>query len=162
MSTIANAIFQVAEEIASNPTSIVSTLAQKLPQAATFFITYIMLQATISAALELLQIVPLILSWVFSFLASTPRSIWGQKGGCPSTNLGTLIPSHTVIFVLGEYSNSIRELPMAPIFQCNVFLIILLLHRSTLLHYRSIGASFRPPLLHHSLLCLLASVLVCV
>lgn len=93
---------------------IVSILAQKLPQAATFFITYIMLQATISAAMELLQIVPLILSWVFSFLASTPRSIWGQKGGCPSTNLGTLIPAHTVIFVLGEYSPSTSETAYGP------------------------------------------------
>lgn len=62
-----------------------------------------MLQATIPAAMELLQIVPLILSWVFAFLASTPRSIYGQRGACPQVNLGTLIPSHTVIFVLGKY-----------------------------------------------------------
>ncbi|KAI8578473.1 hypothetical protein K450DRAFT_246997 [Umbelopsis ramanniana AG] len=109
VTTIANAVFQ-ASELIQNPTSIVSTLAQKLPQAATFFITYIMLQATISAALELLQIVPLILSWVFSFLASTPRSIWAQKGGCSTTNLGTLIPSHTVVFVLGLLYSTIAPL----------------------------------------------------
>ena len=101
MSTIVNAISQAAE-IFQNPTSIIFTLASKLPQAATFFITYIMLQATISAALELLQIVPLILSWVFAFLSSTPRSIWMQRGICAEVNLGTLIPSHTVIFVLGQ------------------------------------------------------------
>ncbi|KAH8551573.1 hypothetical protein BGW37DRAFT_494178 [Umbelopsis sp. PMI_123] len=109
VSTIANAIFQ-AIEIFQNPSSIIGTLASKLPQAATFFITYILLQATISAALELLQIVPLILSWVFAFLTSTPRSIWNQKGVCPTVNLGTLIPAHTVMFVLGILYSTIAPL----------------------------------------------------
>jgi len=117
VSTIVNAIAQ-ASAIFKDPTSIVFTLASKLPQAATFFITYIMLQATISAAMELLQIVPLILSWVFAFLSSTPRSIWMQRGSCPQINLGTLIPTHTVIFCLGILYSCIAPLvlPFALLF----------------------------------------------
>lgn len=53
----------------------------------------------------MLQLVPLILSYVLPFLSTTPRDIYIRKGKCPNIQLGTLIPTHTVIFVLGiEYS----------------------------------------------------------
>lgn len=125
VSTIAGGAIQSISTLVSNPTEIVGTLANKLPQAATFFITYVMLQATIPAALELLQIVPLILSWVFSFLASTPRSIYGQRGTCPQVNLGTLIPSHTVIFVLGLLYSCIAPLvlPFVLLFFCTKYFV---------------------------------------
>ncbi|KAG2183385.1 hypothetical protein INT43_006391 [Umbelopsis isabellina] len=125
VSTIAGGVLQSASTIFNNPGSIVGTLANKLPQAATFFITYVMLQATIPAAMELLQIVPLILSWVFAFLASTPRSIYGQRGNCPQVNLGTLIPSHTVIFVLGLLYSCIAPLvlPFVLLFFCTKYFV---------------------------------------
>lgn len=74
-------------------------------QASTFFITYVMLQALNASGQAMLQTVPLVLSYVFPFLSKTPRDIYMQRTKCPTTSLGTLVPSHTIIFVLGiEYS----------------------------------------------------------
>ena len=64
-----------------------------------------LLQALNGSGQAILQAVPLVLSYILPFLSTTPRDIYLNKGKCPTINLGTLIPSHTVIFVLGlEYS----------------------------------------------------------
>ncbi|KAF7731606.1 hypothetical protein EC973_009370 [Apophysomyces ossiformis] len=105
VSTIAGGVFQTWAALSKNPTSIVNVLAEKLPQASTFFITYVMLQAINASGQAMLQLVPFLLSYVFPLFATTPRDIYNQKSICPNVNLGTLIPSHSVIFVLGlEYS----------------------------------------------------------
>jgi hypothetical protein len=49
---------------ASNPTSILTILAQKLPEASSFFLTYAILQGLAGSAGSLLQIVPLVLYYV--------------------------------------------------------------------------------------------------
>ncbi|KAI7886180.1 DUF221-domain-containing protein [Lichtheimia hyalospora FSU 10163] len=105
ISTIVGGVVQAIGAIAQNPLSIINTLAESLPKASTFFITYVMLQALNSSGQAMLQTVPLVLSYVFPFLSKTPRDIYMQRTKCPTTSLGTLVPSHTIIFVLGiEYS----------------------------------------------------------
>ncbi|KAJ8658295.1 hypothetical protein O0I10_005978 [Lichtheimia ornata] len=105
ISTIVGGVVQAIGAIAKNPLSIINTLAESLPKASTFFITYVMLQALNSSGQAMLQTVPLVLSYVFPFLSKTPRDIYTQRTKCPTTSLGTLVPSHTIIFVLGiEYS----------------------------------------------------------
>ncbi|KAI8149766.1 hypothetical protein BJV82DRAFT_642216 [Fennellomyces sp. T-0311] len=105
VSTIAGGAFQAIGDIAKNPLSIINTLAESLPKASTFFITYVLLQSLNGTGQAILQAVPLVLSYILPFFSTTPRDIYMQKGKCPTINLGTLVPSHTVIFVLGlEYS----------------------------------------------------------
>ncbi|KAI7864935.1 hypothetical protein BDF14DRAFT_1744586 [Spinellus fusiger] len=127
VSTIAGGIFNVLGDLTKNPSSIISLLAEKLPRASTFFITYVMLQATNAAAQNLLQLVPYILSFVLPLLSTTPRDIYQQKNKCPNLNLGTLIPSHTVIFVLGiEYSTvAPLILPFILLYFCMHYFVLL-------------------------------------
>ncbi|CDS10535.1 hypothetical protein LRAMOSA11021 [Lichtheimia ramosa] len=104
VSTIAGGAINTFVAIKENPLNVVNMLAETLPKASTFFITYVMLQSFTSGQ-SMLQLVPLILSYVLPFLSTTPRDIYIRKGKCPNIQLGTLIPTHTVIFVLGiEYS----------------------------------------------------------
>ncbi|KAG0180534.1 hypothetical protein DFQ28_001133 [Apophysomyces sp. BC1034] len=127
VSTIAGGIFQTLSAIKNNPTSIINTLAEKLPQASTFFITFVMLQAINGSGQAMLQLVPFILSYLFPFLATTPRDIYGQKSVCPNVNLGTLIPSQTVIFVLGLEYSTIAPLivPFVLLFFCLHYFVYL-------------------------------------
>ncbi|KAI8348642.1 hypothetical protein BD560DRAFT_410599 [Blakeslea trispora] len=107
ISTVSAGVMTMAEQLANlaqNPFGIINILSVNLPKASTFFITFVMLQATNQSGQTLLQIVPFILSFVMPLLNTTPRDIYNRKKTCPNINLGTLIPSQTVIFILGlEY-----------------------------------------------------------
>jgi hypothetical protein len=104
VSTISGGIANILS-LVKNPLDIITTLSANLPQASTFFITFVMLQATNQAGQSMAQVVPYLLSYLSPIFATTPRQLVGQKRTCPTVNLGTLIPGHTVIFVLGlEYA----------------------------------------------------------
>ncbi|CUA76445.1 putative protein RSN1 [Rhizoctonia solani] len=57
--TLSSGIIAALPQLASNPTSIPTILAQKLPEASTFFLTYAILQGLAGSAGGLLQILPL-------------------------------------------------------------------------------------------------------
>jgi hypothetical protein len=107
VSTISGGVMTMVNEfanIAKNPLGIINILSENLPKASTFFITFVMLQSTNASGQAMLQLVPYLLSYVMPFFSTTPRDIYTRKKTCPNVNLGTLIPSQTVIFVLGlEY-----------------------------------------------------------
>ena len=87
----------------NNPGSIPTLLAQNLPKASTFFLTYIVLQGLTGTASGSLQIVPLVLYYVKLFLlGSTPRSIYGIKYTMRSVSWGTLFPTVTLLVVISE------------------------------------------------------------
>ncbi|KDN34824.1 hypothetical protein RSAG8_12122, partial [Rhizoctonia solani AG-8 WAC10335] len=100
--TISSGIIAALPQLASNPTSIPTILAQKLPEASTFFLTYAILQGLAGSAGGLLQIVPLVLYYVKLYiLGSTPRSIYNIKYSLRNVAWGTLFPSMTLITVIG-------------------------------------------------------------
>ncbi|KAI8354118.1 hypothetical protein EDC96DRAFT_554294 [Choanephora cucurbitarum] len=107
ISTVSAGVMTMAEQLADlaqNPFGIINILSVNLPKASTFFITFVMLQATNQSGQTLLQLVPFILSFILPLLSTTPRDMYNRKKTCPNINLGTLIPSQTVIFILGlEY-----------------------------------------------------------
>ncbi|KAJ6538712.1 hypothetical protein B0H10DRAFT_2448676 [Mycena sp. CBHHK59/15] len=89
-------MFQVID-----PSSVPTLLSQKLPQASTFFLTYIILQGLSGTAGGFLQIVPLVIYYVKLFiLGSTPRSIYGIKYGARSVAWGTTFPGITLLVVI--------------------------------------------------------------
>lgn len=99
--TLSSGIFASLNQLASNPTSIPSILAQQLPQASIFFLTYITLQGLSGVAGGFLQIVPLAIYYVKLYLlGSTPRSIWGIKYGLRNVAWGTLFPNTTLLTVI--------------------------------------------------------------
>ncbi|KIK55038.1 hypothetical protein GYMLUDRAFT_249051 [Collybiopsis luxurians FD-317 M1] len=99
--TLSSGIIASLKQLTGNPTSIPQILAQQLPQASIFFLTYIILQGLSGAAGGFLQIVPLAIYYVKLYLlGSTPRSIWGIKYGTRSVAWGTLFPNTTLLTVI--------------------------------------------------------------
>ncbi|KAG0749300.1 hypothetical protein G6F35_003462 [Rhizopus arrhizus] len=130
VSTISGGFFSTVsqfENIVKNPLGIVNILSENLPQASTFFITFVMLQATNQSGQAMLQIVPYIISFITPLFATTPRDKYNQKRTCPTVNLGTLIPAQTVIFILGLEYGVIAPLilPFVLLFFCLQYFVYL-------------------------------------
>lgn len=100
--TLSSGLVAAIPIIANNPSSAVTTLAQQLPKASTFFLTYIVTTCLSGAAGSLLQIVGVILYQLkIKFLASTPRSVYGTRSSMSSVAWGTLFPNITLLTVIG-------------------------------------------------------------
>ncbi|KAF4583356.1 hypothetical protein EYR38_002106 [Pleurotus pulmonarius] len=99
--TISSGLISAVQDLANNPTSIPTILAQKLPQASIFFLTYIILQGLPGVASGFLQIVPLIIYYVkLIILGSTPRAVYTIKYTCRNVQWGTLFPTTTLLVVI--------------------------------------------------------------
>ncbi|KAF9944973.1 hypothetical protein BGZ70_004166 [Mortierella alpina] len=94
-----------------SPLLIVNKLAQELPGASTFFITYALLQSLTGPVMELLQIAPLVLNYLFTtLLAKSPRQIWNVQGRLNSVNYGLLFPPQALMFSIGLVYSTIAPL----------------------------------------------------
>jgi hypothetical protein len=99
--TLSSGIIASLDDLLGNPTSIPTVLAQNLPKASTFFLTYIILQGLSGTASGYLQVVTLIIYYVKLFLlGSTPRSVYGIKYSAPEVAWGTLFPAITLLTVI--------------------------------------------------------------
>ncbi|KAF9421637.1 hypothetical protein BGZ94_008798 [Podila epigama] len=109
VTTLANGIFAAVQEIKDNPNRIMEMLASTLPQASTFFLSFILL-SFIQIPLMLLQIGPLIMYHVGKFLSSTPRQMFATERTMGSVDWGTTIPVHTIAFSIGLLYSTIQPL----------------------------------------------------
>jgi calcium permeable stress-gated cation channel len=99
--TLSSGLIAALPGLIQRPESIPLLLAQKLPQASTFFLTYTILQGLSGTASGFLQVVPLLLYYVKLFiLGSTPRSVFKIKYGARTTNFGTVFPGVTLLMVI--------------------------------------------------------------
>ncbi|CAJ0901725.1 4865_t:CDS:2 [Entrophospora sp. SA101] len=82
----------------------VNVLAAKLPAVSTFFLTYVFLSLS-GSAMELLQIVPLIVYLISKrFLAKTPRNIYHLEKDMKYVEWGTRFPTHVLMASIGLMS----------------------------------------------------------
>ncbi|KAG0047939.1 hypothetical protein BGZ83_007108 [Gryganskiella cystojenkinii] len=94
-----------------SPIEVLGILANKMPGASTFFVTYALLQGLSGPMMELLQIAPLVLNYLFTtLLAKSPRQIWNVQGRLSSVNYGTLFPPQTLMFAIGMLYSTIAPL----------------------------------------------------
>ncbi|KAG8775510.1 hypothetical protein FRC20_000477 [Serendipita sp. 405] len=101
VTTISGSITSAIEGFSKNPTQIPMVLAQRLPTASTFFLTYAILQALSGTAGGLLQIAPLVIYYVKLFiLGSTPRSVYSIRYDLRDVFFGTLFPTITLLVVI--------------------------------------------------------------
>jgi hypothetical protein len=101
--TLASGLIQAIPEIARNPASIATTLAQQLPLASTFFLTFTMQQAAGSAG-NLLQVVTIVFYFIkLIILGGTPRSVFKQKYSMPTPSWGQTFPNTTIIAIIGTF-----------------------------------------------------------
>lgn len=99
--TLAAGIISALPQLLNNPGSVPTLLAQELPNASNFFLTYIILQGLSGTASGFLQASPLVMYYLKLFvLSSTPRSVYNVKYGTRSVSFGTLFPSTTLLVVI--------------------------------------------------------------
>ncbi|GAO52607.1 hypothetical protein G7K_6680-t1 [Saitoella complicata NRRL Y-17804] len=111
--SISSSITSVVASIINNPSSAATILAQNLPKAANFFFSYLLLQGLTGAAGTLLQVVGLILFYVFGFLFdNTPRKKWKRFFHLNTIGWGTTFPVFTTLAVIGLTYSIIAPLVM--------------------------------------------------
>ncbi|GJJ69916.1 calcium permeable stress-gated cation channel [Entomortierella parvispora] len=114
VSTISGGFIQTFSDVKGqgfSPIEILTIIANKMPGASTFFLTYALLQGTTGPMMELLQIAPLVLNFLFTkLLAKSPRQIWNVQGRLSSVNYGVLFPPQTIMFAIGMLYSTIAPL----------------------------------------------------
>ena len=91
-------------QIIKNPGSATSLLAQDLPKASNFYISYFILQGLSVSSGMLLQLVGVILFRVLGkFLDSTPRKMYKRFITLAGLGWGTVFPVYTLLTVIGEF-----------------------------------------------------------
>ncbi|EKM58161.1 uncharacterized protein PHACADRAFT_26687 [Phanerochaete carnosa HHB-10118-sp] len=99
--TLSSGIIAALPDLVNDPSSVPSLLAQNLPKASNFFLSYIILQGLSGSASGLLQVVSLVLYYFKLYvLGSTPRSIYKIKYTLRNVSWGTLWPSTTLLVVI--------------------------------------------------------------
>ena len=93
VTTMTSAASAAVPEIIKDPTSITSLLAENLPLASNFYISYFILQGLVFSSGQLLQIVGLILYKALSkILDKTPRKMYNRWSTLSSVGWGTVFP----------------------------------------------------------------------
>ncbi|PFH52049.1 hypothetical protein AMATHDRAFT_57827 [Amanita thiersii Skay4041] len=91
--TLSSGITRAIQDIIENPTHTVQQLANQLPGASVFFLTYMVTQGLAGAGSALAQIVPLVLHYVRKWLLGrTPRQAYNVTFLMPSADFGVILP----------------------------------------------------------------------
>lgn len=93
VTTLTSAASAAVPQIIKNPGSVTTLLAQRLPLASNFYISYFILQGLVFSSGELLRIVGLILFNALSkVLDKTPRKIYNRWSSLSSVGWGSVFP----------------------------------------------------------------------
>lgn len=108
ITTFTSGAASVVQSILQDPTSAPNLLAKNLPTASNFYISYFILKGLLTAALQLLNIVPLLFVLVLGkILDKTPRKKYNRYVGLGGLNWGVLYPMFTNLGVIGKSSTAI-------------------------------------------------------
>lgn len=103
VATVASAASSAVTKIIAKPSSATSLLAENLPKASNFYISYFILQGLTFSSGALLQIVSLLLARVLGkFLDSTPRKMYNRWATLSGLGWGTVFPIFTNLTVIGR------------------------------------------------------------
>ncbi|KAI9375776.1 hypothetical protein BJX61DRAFT_493031 [Aspergillus egyptiacus] len=99
--TLASSAASVVTDIINDPTSAAFLLANKIPTASNFYISYIVLQGLSFSSGALLQITGLILGKVLGrILDNTPRKMYSRWSNLAGLGWGTVYPVFTMLVVI--------------------------------------------------------------
>ncbi|KAI7976757.1 hypothetical protein EIK77_009988 [Talaromyces pinophilus] len=113
VTTLSSAASAVVEEIIQKPTDAASLLAAHLPQAANFYVSYIVLQGLTFTSGALLGIVGLILGKVLGkILDKTPRKMYKRWMSLAGLSWGTVLPPMSLLGVIAITYSIIAPLVM--------------------------------------------------
>lgn len=94
--SLASGVVAILEGVLNNPTGIADTLAHKLPSAANYFFSYMILQSLSASSGTLLQIGELVNWYIISRLFNkTARNKWTTNTTLPTVKWGIYFPVYT-------------------------------------------------------------------
>ena len=106
--TLSGSAFSAASKIVNNPASTISLLANSLPEASNFFLSYFIVQGLGVVSNVLLSVVTLLVFILLGkILDGTPRKKFKRFINLVVPQLGTNYPIYTTFFVIGKYSSQL-------------------------------------------------------
>jgi hypothetical protein len=103
VTTLASAASSSVQLVLSQPTEAPNLLAQHLPDASNFYISYIVLQGLTFTSGALLGIAGLVIGKVLGkFLDSSPRKIYSRWANLAGLSWGTMLPPLSLLAVIGK------------------------------------------------------------
>lgn len=104
VTTLTSAASAATSQIIKNPLSVKGLLAQNLPKASNFYISYFLLEGLTLSSMALVQIVSaLVFKFVTTFFAYSPRRLFQRWGQLASLGWGTVFPVFTNMGVIGMH-----------------------------------------------------------
>lgn len=101
VTTFTSSASAVASQIAQSPTSAPSILAQNLPKASNFYISYFIVQGLSVAASVISQVVGFVIfSLLYKYLTGTPRGLYNKWAKLAAISWGSTLPVYTCITVI--------------------------------------------------------------
>ncbi|KAF3902969.1 hypothetical protein ABW20_dc0102946 [Dactylellina cionopaga] len=113
VTTLSSAIASSVKDLVglTSPQQIMNLLAENIPKASNFYVSYMILQGLSISAGALLQIAGLIVGKILSFLFdSTPRKKWNRWNKLSGLGWGTVFPVYTNIVVIALTYSTIAPL----------------------------------------------------
>lgn len=108
VTTLASGASSVVAQIVSNPGQAVTLLAENLPKASNFYISYFILFGLNTAAMQVLNLVPLLfVLFLGKILDTTPRKMYNRYVNLGGLGWGSLYPKFTNLGVIGK-SNKLK------------------------------------------------------
>jgi len=109
--TIASSASAVVKTIINNPTGVAQLLAQRIPTASNFYISYFIVQGLTVSAGVISQVVGFIIFKIlYKFLAGTPRKMYQKWANLSAISWGSTLPVFTNIAVIGIVYSCIAPL----------------------------------------------------
>ncbi|KAK6827993.1 hypothetical protein PG990_009624 [Apiospora arundinis] len=101
ITTMTSAATAVAKQIADNPGSVTTVLAENLPKASNFFIPYFIVQGLGIASGILSQVAGFVIfTLMYKFLTGTPRAMYTKWASLTAISWGSVMPVYTNIVVI--------------------------------------------------------------
>lgn len=127
ISGVSSGINQIVD-IIKDPVNLPQLLAQYIPQASNFFLSFVLLQGLTGSAAGFLQIAGLAIYYIKRWLlASTPRKLWHIDNDMPTVAWGTLFASTTLLSVIGIGYTILA--PIMNLFALAAFILFFLMYK---------------------------------
>jgi hypothetical protein len=102
--TLSSGASALVRDIINSPTNTPKLLAQGLPKASNFYISYFILQGLTLASGVVSQVVGFVIfKLLYKFLTSTPRSMYKQWTNLSAISWGSTLPVFSNIAVIGKF-----------------------------------------------------------
>lgn len=101
ITTVTSSASAVIDQIRQNPTAVTSILANSLPKASNFYISYFIVQGLTIASGVISQVVGFIIfNLLYKYLAGTPRALYNKWANLSAISWGSTLPVYTNITVI--------------------------------------------------------------